>query len=122
NLLKKKISEFSVDCWLVNTGWSGGVYGVGERISIKNTRHLLNEALSGNLSNIEMRKDENFGFMIPISIAGIDSSILNPRNTWTDPNAYDAQANKLINMFIENFKKFEADVDEKIKSSGPIIN
>ena len=122
NLLKKKISEFDVNCWLVNTGWSGGVYGVGERISIKNTRHLLNEALSGNLSNIEMRKDENFGFMIPISIAGIDSSILNPRNTWTDPNAYDAQANKLINMFIENFKKFEADVDEKIKSSGPIIN
>ena len=121
-MLGEKMKKHDVNVWLINTGWSGGVYGVGERISIKNTRHLLNEALSGNLSNIEMRKDENFGFMIPISIAGIDSSILNPRNTWTDPNAYDAQANKLINMFIENFKKFEADVDEKIKSSGPIIN
>ena len=122
NLLKKKISEFSVDCWLVNTGWSGGVYGVGERISIKNTRHLLNEALSGNLSKIEMRKDKNFGFMVPTSIDGIDSQILNPRNTWVDPKAYDTQANKLINMFIENFKKFEADVDENIKSAGPIIS
>ena len=122
NLLKKKISEFSVDCWLVNTGWSGGVYGVGERISIKNTRHLLNEALLGNLSKIEMRKDKNFGFMVPISIDGINSQILNPRDTWVDPEAYDSQANKLINMFIENFKKFEADVDENIKSAGPIIS
>ena len=122
NLLKKKISEFNVDCWLVNTGWSGGVYGIGERISIKNTRHLLNEALSGNLSKIEMRKDKNFGFMVPTSIDGINSQILNPRDTWVDPEAYDSQANKLINMFIENFKKFESDVDENIKSAGPIIS
>ena len=106
----------------MNTGWSGGVYGVGERISIKNTRHLLNEALSGNLSKIEMRKDKNFGFLVPISIDGINSQILNPRDTWLDPEAYDTQANKLINMFIENFKKFEADVDENIKSAGPIIS
>jgi phosphoenolpyruvate carboxykinase (ATP) len=122
NLLKKKISEFDVNCWLVNTGWSGGVYGVGERISIKNTRHLLNEALSGNLSNVEMRNDANFGFMVPLLVDGIEKTILNPRNTWSDPTAYDLQANKLINMFIENFKKFEADVDENIKSSGPIIS
>ena len=122
NLLKKKISDFKVDCWLVNTGWSGGVYGVGERISIKNTRRLLNEALSGNLSNVEMRKDENFGFIVPMTVDGVDSSILNPRNTWSDTSAYDAQAHKLINMFIENFKNFESDVDDNIKFSGPIVN
>ena len=122
NLLKRKISEFNVTCWLVNTGWSGGVYGVGKRISIKDTRQLLNEALIGNLSNIEMRKDDNFGFEIPKSVNGIDSNILNPRNCWSDPAAYDLQAIKLVNMFIENFKKFETDVDENIKSSGPVIN
>ena len=122
NLLKKKISEFNVNCWLVNTGWSGGVYGVGKRISIKDTRLLLNEALNGNLSNTEMRKDPNFGFEVPKSIDGIDSNMLNPRNCWLDTAAYDAQADKLINMFIKNFKKFETDVDDNIKSSGPTIS
>ena len=76
----------------------------------------------GNLLNIEMRKDDNFGFEIPKSVNGINSNILSPRNCWSDPAAYDEQAIKLVNMFIENFKKFETDVDENIKSSGPIIN
>ena len=120
DLLKNKISEHSVDCWLVNTGWTGGVYGVGERISIKNTRTLLNAALSGELTNVEMRKDENFGFQVPLAVNNVNSEILNPKNSWGDPDAYDVQAKKLVTMFIDNFTQFENDVDEKVKSSGPI--
>ena len=121
DLLKDKISKFNVDCWLVNTGWSGGIYGVGKRISIKNTRTLLNAALSGNLSSVEMKKDENFGFEVPLSVNGVDAKILNPRDTWADPEAYDIQAKKLVSMFIENFKKFENDVEDAIRSAGPIF-
>ena len=75
NLLKEKISKHNVDCWLVNTGWSGGVYGVGKRISIKNTRRLLDAALSGELANAEMRKDINFGFLVPLEVNGINGSL-----------------------------------------------
>ena len=119
NLLKEKISKHNVDCWLVNTGWSGGVYGVGKRISIKNTRRLLDAALSGELSNVEMRKDENFGFLVPLEVNGINGSVLDPRSTWADSSEYDLQAKKLVSMFIDNFVKFESDVEEKILNSGP---
>jgi phosphoenolpyruvate carboxykinase (ATP) len=122
DLLKDKISKFNVNCWLVNTGWSGGIYGVGKRISIKNTRTLLNAALSGNLSSVEMKKDENFGFEVPLTVNGVDAKILNPKDTWADPEAYDIQAKKLISMFIENFKKFENDVEDNVRKSGPISN
>tara|TARA_Y200000002_G_scaffold304653_1_gene260296 strand:+ start:93 stop:1673 length:1581 start_codon:yes stop_codon:yes gene_type:complete len=120
DLLKKKISEHNVDCWLVNTGWIGGVYGVGKRISIKDTRTLLNAALSGELSTVEMRKDENFGFEVPLTVNNVDSQVLNPKNSWEDQNAYDLQAKKLVSMFIENFTKFENDVDANVRSSGPL--
>ena len=119
NLLKEKISKHNVDCWLVNTGWSGGVYGVGKRISIKNTRRLLDAALSGELSNVKMRKDDNFGFFVPLEVNGINGSVLDPRSTWADSSEYDLQAKKLVNMFIDNFVKFESDVEEKIINSGP---
>ena len=119
NLLKDKISKHNVDCWLVNTGWSGGVYGVGKRISIKNTRRLLDAALSGELSNVKMRKDDNFGFFVPLEVSGINGSVLDPRSTWADSSEYDLQAKKLVNMFIDNFVKFESDVEEKIINSGP---
>ncbi len=119
NLLKDKISKHNVDCWLVNTGWSGGVYGVGKRISIKNTRRLLDAALSGELSNVKMRKDENFGFFVPLEVNGINGSVLDPRSTWADSSEYDLQAKKLVNMFIDNFVKFESDVEEEIINSGP---
>ena len=122
NLLKKKISDHEVDCWLVNTGWSGGVYGVGERISIKNTRTLLNAALSGELANTEMRKDPNFGFSVPVKVDGINEQILDPKKTWQSESDYDAQAKKLVQMFISNFTKFESDVEENVKASGPIAN
>ena len=122
NLLKDKISKFSVDCWLVNTGWAGGVYGVGKRISIKDTRRLLDAALSGELSNTQMRKDKNFGFSVPLTVKEIDEAILDPRKTWSNASEYDEQAKKLVNMFIENFVKFEPDVEDKILASGPITS
>ena len=92
NLLKKKVSNHKVDCWLVNTGWSGGVYGVGKRISIKNTRTLLNAALSGELANTEMRKDPNFGFSVPVKVDGINEQILDPKKTWQNEADYNVQA------------------------------
>jgi len=122
NLLKEKISKHNVNCWLVNTGWLGGVYGVGKRISIKDTRTLLNAALSGELDNVEMRKDNNFGFSVPLNVKNIDSNILDPRNTWVNKDDYDNQAKKLVQMFIDNFVQFQSDVEEKIRESGPISN
>ena len=120
NLLKEKISKYDVNCWLVNTGWSGGVYGIGKRISIKDTRTLLNAALSGELDDLKMRKDDNFGFHVPLEVENIDSNILDPRNTWHDKNEYDLQAKKLVKMFIDNFVKFESDVEENVRASGPV--
>ena len=86
---------------------------------IKNTRRLLDAALSGELSNVEMRKDDNFGFFVPLEVNGINGSVLDPRSTWADSSEYDLQAKKLVNMFIDNFVKFESDVEEKIINSGP---
>ena len=120
DLLKEKISKFNVDCWLLNTGWSGGVYGIGERISIKSTRAILNEVLSGNLATAKMRRDDHFGFYVPLEVNGINKTILTPRNTWKNHEAYNAQAKKLVSMFIQNFQEFVNDVEENIKSAGPI--
>ena len=89
NLLKKRIAEGGVDCWLVNTGWTGGKYGVGKRMPIKETRALLNAALDGSLKNAEFRKDPNFGFDVPVAVPGVDSELLDPRGTWADPAEYD---------------------------------
>jgi phosphoenolpyruvate carboxykinase (ATP) len=119
NLLKSRIAKGGVDCWLVNTGWTGGSYGVGSRMPIKATRALLNAALDGSLNDAEFRIDPNFGFKVPVSVAGVDSKILDPRSTWPDPAAYDATAKKLVGQFIDNFAQFEAHVDEGVRQSAP---
>ena len=118
-LLRELIAEHNVDCWLVNTGWTGGAYGTGNRMPIKATRALLNAALDGSLKGANYREDPNFGFMVPVSVDGVDASILDPRSTWADKNAYDAQAAKLASMFIENFKKFEAHVQPYVRAAAP---
>lgn len=118
NLLKKLIAEHKVDCWLVNTGWTGGQYGTGNRMPIKATRALLNAALDGSLNHVEFRTDVNFGFKVPVSVPNVDAKILNPRDTWSDPEAYDVQALKLLNMFIDNFKKFEDHITSDVKSEA----
>ena len=119
NLLKENIAMHSVDCWLVNTGWTGGPYGEGERMPIKVTRALLSAALENGLSDVPMRTDPWFGFEVPTSVRGIDSKLLNPRETWSNPSAYDEQAHKLVQMFIENFAKFEGHVDPEVKAAAP---
>jgi phosphoenolpyruvate carboxykinase (ATP) len=119
NLLKERIARGHVDCWLVNTGWTGGKYGVGKRMPIKATRALLNAALDGSLKNAEFRTDPNFGFEVPVAVPGVDSAILNPRDTWADKADYDTTAKKLVNLFIENFAKFADHVDQGVKESAP---
>jgi phosphoenolpyruvate carboxykinase (ATP) len=118
NLLKKRIAEGQVDCWLVNTGWTGGKYGVGKRMPIKATRALLNAALDGSLKNAEFRKDPNFGFDVPVELPGC-TELLDPRSTWADPAQYDATAAKLVGLFAENFAQFADTVDEGVRSAAP---
>lgn len=120
NLLKKRIAEGGADCWLVNTGWTGGKYGVGKRMPIKETRALLNAALDGSLKNVQFRKDPNFGFQVPVSVPGVDDSLLDPRNTWADKNDYDRTAAKLVDLFVANFAEFAPHVDEGVRQSGPM--
>jgi phosphoenolpyruvate carboxykinase (ATP) len=119
NLLKERIAKGGAQCWLVNTGWTGGKYGVGNRMPIKATRALLNAALDGSLSNAELRKDPNFGFDVPVSVPGVDSAILDPRSTWADKGEYDQTAHKLVRLFVENFTEFEAHVDQGVRDAAP---
>jgi len=119
NLLKDLIAKHNVDCWLVNTGWTGGAYGTGNRMPIKATRTLLTAALSGSLKDAEFRTDANFGFEVPVSVSGVDASILTPRDTWADKEGYDLQAAKLVDMFVRNFEAFEDHVDGAVKNAAP---
>jgi phosphoenolpyruvate carboxykinase (ATP) len=119
NLLKERIAHGGVDCWLVNTGWTGGIYGTGKRMPIKVTRALLNAALDGTLNDAEFRTDPNFGFQVPVSVPGVEPRILNPRETWADKDAYDAKAKALVGMFVANFAQFEDHVDAGVRESAP---
>ena len=121
NLLRELIAAHHVDCWLVNTGWTGGAYGTGNRMPIKVTRTLLTAALDGSLKKAEFRTDANFGFAVPVAVAGVDAAILDPRSTWADTSAYDKQARRLVDMFVENFGKFEAHVDAAVRDAAPCI-
>jgi len=119
NLLGEKIAEHKVSVWLVNTGWSGGPYGVGQRIKIAYTRALVAAALSGALDQTPTVTDPIFGLAVPTACPGVPAAVLTPRNTWPDPAAYDAQAHKLAGMFRENFKTFAADVTPDVRAAGP---
>ncbi len=121
NMLRKLIAEHKTDCWLVNTGWTGGKFGTGHRMPIKATRALLDAALSGALKGQPMRTDPLFGFEVPLSLEGVDAKILNPRETWADKAAYDAQAKALVEMFNKNFAKFEAHVDADVIAAAPAL-
>jgi phosphoenolpyruvate carboxykinase (ATP) len=121
NMLRKLIADHDVDCWLVNTGWTGGKYGTGSRMPIKATRALLDAALSGTLKSQPMRTDPMFGFQVPLALTGVDTAILNPRETWADRAAYDAQAEALVEMFNKNFAKFEAHVDADVRAAAPAV-
>ena len=107
-LLGKKLKKHKAQAWLVNTGWSGGGYGTGERIDLPVTRRMLTAILEGELENEEFTPDPNFKILIPSNVPNVDSKILNPRNTWDDKEAYDAKANELIQLFKTNFTKYES--------------
>jgi phosphoenolpyruvate carboxykinase (ATP) len=119
NLLKQRIAAGGVQCWLLNTGWTGGKHGVGTRMPIKATRALLNAALDGSLNDAEFRKDPNFGFDVPVAVPGVDAAILDPRSTWADKDEYDRTAQKLVQLFVDNFAQFEAHVDESVRQAAP---
>ena len=121
NLLRELIDIHGADCWLVNTGWTGGAYGVGHRMPIRETRALLTGALDGSLKTAEFRTDPNFGFQVPVAVHDVNTAILDPRGTWDDKEAYDAQASKLVRMFVENFAKFEAHVDAAVRDAAPAV-
>ena len=118
-MLKERIARGGADCWLVNTGWTGGKYGTGKRMPIKATRALLNAALDGSLNQVEFRKDPNFGFEVPVEVPGVDTAILDPRSTWTDKDEYDRTAAKLVDLFVENFAEFAPHVEEGVRQAGP---
>ena len=121
NMLRALIARHDVDCWLVNTGWTSGKYGVGHRMPIKATRALLDAALSGKLKDQPMRVDPMFGFQVPLALEGVEARILNPRDTWSDKAAYDSTARALVDMFARNFAKFEAHVDNDVKAAAPAL-
>lgn len=121
NLLKERIAKGGVKCWLVNTGWSGGkatMPGIS-RMPIKATRALLNAALDGSLNEGEFRTDPYFGFEVPVSVEGVDSKLLDPREAWGDSAGYEATARELVSKFIKNFAQFEDHVDEGVRKSAP---
>jgi phosphoenolpyruvate carboxykinase (ATP) len=120
-LLGKKIADHDVNVWLVNTGWTGGPYGIGYRMPIQQTRAMVNAALDGELDGVETIEDSVFGLHIPTTCPGVPSDVLVPKNTWDDGDAYDEQAAKLAAMFNENFKKFAEGTPESIIAAGPKV-
>jgi len=107
-MLGDRLDAQDVPVWLVNTGWTGGPYGVGERMNINYTRSMVRAALAGQLDDVEMVRDPNFDLMVPTSCPDVPSEVLQPRQTWADRGAYDRQAQQLLAMFAENFEKYEA--------------
>jgi phosphoenolpyruvate carboxykinase (ATP) len=120
-LLRDYIAKHNVDCWLVNSGWTGGKYGVGRRMPIKATRTLLTAALDGSLKNASYHTDPYFGFSVPTSVQGVEPHLLYPVKTWKDKAEFDQTARNLVRMFQENFVKFEKDVDAEVKAAAPEV-
>ena len=119
DLLGKHMAQHDAACWLVNTGWSGGPYGVGQRMKIRYTRAMIRAILNGSLAQTETKPDPIFGVNVPVSCPDVPSEVLQPRNTWEDKDAYDRQAADLARRFNENFKKYEAGVSEAVRAVAP---
>ncbi len=120
NLLREKMQRFGANCWLVNTGWVGGKFGVGKRISIRHTRNMLNAALDGHLENVEYRKDKLFGFSVPLTCPGVPDDVLEPSNAWGNKDEYWSKYDALAARYIENFKLFAAGIPSGIIKAGPV--
>lgn len=118
-MLGEKIAQHGSKVWLVNTGWTGGPYGVGSRMKLGYTRAMVTAALAGGLDQASFRTDPVFGFQVPTAVQHVPAEVLDPRGTWKDPAAYDAQAAKLAGMFADNFKAFAAQVPPAVAQAGP---
>ncbi|HXK13926.1 MAG TPA: phosphoenolpyruvate carboxykinase (ATP), partial [Gaiellaceae bacterium] len=118
-MLDAKLEEHGSTVWLLNTGWTGGPFGEGERMPIAATRTMLSAALSGALDNSTFRVDALFGFEVPTTVPGVDAKLLDPRSTWRDPEEYDRKARELAQMFADNFAKRFGDVGESVQAAGP---
>ncbi len=121
DLLRDYIKKHNVDVWLVNSGWTGGIYGVGRRMPIKATRTLVTAALNGSLKNADFRSDPYFGFAVPTSVPGVEPHLLNPIKTWQNKAEFDKTARELVGMFQKNFTKFEKDVTAEVKAAAPEV-
>jgi phosphoenolpyruvate carboxykinase (ATP) len=119
DLLGKKMAQHNAACWLVNTGWSGGPYGVGQRMKIGHTRAMIRAILNGSLANVETKPDPIFGVQVPVSCPEVPAEVLQPRHTWSDKEAYDGQARDLARRFNENFKKYESGVSDAVRAVAP---
>ncbi|MGH9578968.1 MAG: phosphoenolpyruvate carboxykinase (ATP), partial [Terriglobales bacterium] len=122
NLLGEKIAKHQVRCWLVNTGWSGGPFGVGQRMKIAQTRAMIHAALNGRLAGVPAQTDPVFRVLVPQSCDGVPSEVLQPRNTWPDKAAYDRAAVELARRFEENFERFASIVEPRVREAGPVSN
>ncbi|MCH7587779.1 MAG: phosphoenolpyruvate carboxykinase (ATP) [Chloroflexi bacterium] len=120
-LLGKQIERHKTRVWLVNTGWTGGPFGIGERMKLEYTRAMVHAAIQGDLNNLLTRKEPHFGLQIPESCPGVPAQVLDPRSTWEEPEAYDRQAAVLVKRFINNFQKFEEMVSAEVISAGPTL-
>jgi phosphoenolpyruvate carboxykinase (ATP) len=118
-MLGEKLERHGATVWLVNTGWTGGPYGEGERMPIAATRTMLHAALAGSLDHVSFRTDPVFGFEVPVEVPGVDPQLLDPRSTWRDPDAYAEKARRLAAMFRDNFARFAETAGDDVRAAGP---
>jgi phosphoenolpyruvate carboxykinase (ATP) len=120
-MLGDKMQKYKVNVWLVNTGWTGGEYSVGKRMNLDYTRAMITAALRGELDHVETENHPVFGMSIPKQCPGVPTEILNPKNTWDDKDGYDKKAKYLASLFIKNFKKYAAGLNDEVKSAAPKV-
>jgi phosphoenolpyruvate carboxykinase (ATP) len=118
-MLGERLAKHDVPVWFVNTGWTGGPYGTGERMNINHTRSMVRAALNGDLDAVPTRIDPIFGLEVPTTCPDVPAEVLDPRATWPDPDAYDETARRSAGMFRENFKTFAGGVDALVRDAGP---
>jgi phosphoenolpyruvate carboxykinase (ATP) len=121
-MLGERIARYGVQCWLVNTGWSGGPFGTGQRIRLAHTRTIVRAALAGRLDAIPTTPEPVFGLAVPADVPGVPADLLRPKRTWADPAAYDAQASRLVRLFLTNFRQFADQVPDAVREAGPVLS
>jgi phosphoenolpyruvate carboxykinase (ATP) len=119
-LLAERMRHSGCQAWLINTGWTGGPYGVGQRMKLAYTRAMIDAIHSGEMASVDFETDPVFGLAVPRSVPGVPSEVLSARKTWADGQAYDAMAAKLAGLFKENFKKYAAGTDKRVLEAGPV--